>query len=59
MNETEERALQIYNNLGIKDGQTHITMMLYFIQSMNKELYIYWSKVDNEFKKLNKNGGVR
>lgn len=52
MNEAKQTALQIYNTLGIKDGQTHITMMLYFIQSMNKGLYIYWSKVDNEFQKI-------
>ena len=52
MNEIKRRALQIYNSLGVKDGQTHITMMLYFIQTMNKELYVYWSKVDSEFQKL-------
>ena len=52
MNETKQRALQIHKNLGIIDGQKHITMMLYFIKSIDGDLYLYWSKVDNEFQKI-------
>lgn len=53
MEEPNDRAKHIFKNMGIMDGEKHITQMLYLVKGINSlDLYEYWTKVEIEFKNL-------